>query len=122
MGAVERQVQRLEILKNLCLLADYSTNCILYRESIIENLSQFNPDFVNNQLLYLEEKGFLDCVNMNESTGEKHVLTARILSLGIDLVEKMETGQDTFNFEYFFSKTSMDIHINNNNHSSILLI
>ncbi len=121
MSAIERQTRRLEILGALCCLADFSINKILYRQEILESFPKLSSDVINSEMLYLHKKGFIESTTTHSIGGCGSVDYLKLTTYGIDLIEKMETGQDTSEFEQHFSKPSIDIYIVNNSNSPIVI-
>ena len=121
MSAVERQTRRLSILGTLCRLADFRIDKRLYRRKILESLPKLSADIANSELLYLHKKGFIECTTTHSIGENESVCDLKLTIYGIDLIEKMETGQDTSEFEQHFSKPSIDVYIGNNSNSPIVI-
>ena len=111
MSVVERQTRRLEILGALCHLADFSLGKYLHRQQILESLPKLSSDTTNSELLYLHKKGFIECTTTRSIGTIETVHQLKLTVDGIDLIEKMETGQDISEFEQYFSKPSIDVYI-----------
>ena len=112
LSAIERQTRRLSILGTLCRLADFRIDKRLYRREILGSLPKLSAEIANSELLYLHKKGFIECTTTHSIGTSVQCLKLTVRS--IDLIEKMETGQDSSEFEEYFSKPSIDIYIGNN--------
>ena len=100
-------------------MAEYSPAKPVYAEKLTQQLTDLTEEFINGQLLYLNEEGYIRAITAKTGAGE-FVHHLYLTSTGINFVERIETAQDVTEFEKDFSKESIAM-FNNISNSTIVM-
>jgi hypothetical protein len=111
MEATERQKLRLQILKKLCEKLNYSLNYhINDNKTVFELLPDSSEDDILDNILYLNEKGYVvsDFLNFDKIPKDKALKNLRLTTKAIDLIEKLETNIPTEYYQQDFSISALN--------------
>lgn len=119
MNATERQSLRLNILKLLCETLHYNLDERLFIKQILELLPNISKEEITSQLLYLQEKGYLNLTTSDTNMGI-FISIIKLTAHAIDLIEKIENNMNIDEYLNDFSKDSITSFSNINNSQIII--
>lgn len=109
MNIHEKEARRLRILKAIYELSEDKLTKTIRLKDLTEILTDIDPDYINEVLLYFREKGIIDGPTPISRMGVSFVLSFQISSYGIDIIESALKGKAKDDF----SNESIKIFINN---------
>ena len=121
MTTEQRQTKRLEILSKICTLSSFDAGKDIAFEKIERELPDIEPNFINSQLLYLKQEGYITGLTVPDFDGED-IITVKLSSKGIKLIEQIETRQKINDaYKEHFSEKSINIFLSDVSHSPIFV-
>ncbi len=100
----ERQIKRIEVLKSIAKIAEFNPAKVVYAENVFETNKSLSQSDIVGHVFYFREKGYLQLAPLGSNGLPDWFAWAKITSKGIDLIEKLEDGRDTTEYENDFSK------------------
>jgi len=109
----ERQMKRIEVLKCITKLAEFNPTKVVEAKQIFETMGSLSQSEIISHVFYFREKGYLQLAPFSSNGLPNCFAWTKITSKGIDLIEKLEDGRDTTEYENDFSKQVLN-HITMN--------
>lgn len=118
----ERQMKRIEVLKIIAKIAEFNPSKVVYANSVFGDLESLSQSEIVSIVFYFSQKDYLAIAPLSSNGLPNWFAWTKITSKGIDLIEKLEDGRDTTEYENDFSKQVLNhyiINIGSMNHSQI---
>lgn len=100
----ERQIKRIEVLKSIAKIAEFNPSKLVYAENVFNDLESLSQSEIVSIVFYFSQKYYLEIAPLSSMGTPDWFAWAKITSKGIDLIEKLEDGRDTTEYENDFSK------------------
>jgi len=100
------------ILSKICQLTNYNPEKKLYFYELIKNLKGITIEYLNGELLFLNQEGLIHITSMKDNNDNQIVTELKIYSAGIEYFESLKQGHENQKEFGFRNITNSQIIIN----------